>query len=78
MVVPECPKRGESSFFPLRSRRLGKEGIVPHSVVGPFLFLVYLSVCVRARPRYRATYWRAVLATASRGGYRTPNEAMVC
>ena len=27
--------KGETFFFLLRSRRLGKEGIVPHSVVGP-------------------------------------------
>ena len=30
------PLEGEDSlFFPLRSGRLGKEGVVPHSVVGP-------------------------------------------
>ena len=31
-------------------------------------------------PRYRATFWKAVLATARRfvEGYRTPDEAMVC
>ena len=29
-------RRGESIFFPLRSGRLGKEGIVLHSVVGPW------------------------------------------
>ena len=33
MVVPWCPPRGESFFFPSRGRRLRKEGIVPHSVV---------------------------------------------
>ena len=27
--------RGRIFFFPLRSRRLGEEGVVPHSVVGP-------------------------------------------
>ena len=60
--------------------RLGLEGIVPHCVVGPLWFLVCLFVRVRARPRYRATYLRAVLATASWcvEGYRTPDEAMVC
>ena len=59
---------------------LGLEGTVPHSVVGPLSFLVHLFVRVRARPRYRAMYWRAVLATASRcvEGYRSPDEAMVC
>ena len=33
-----------------------------------------------ARPRCRATYWRAVLATASRcvERYRTPDVALVC
>ena len=35
MVVPGCPSRRESFFSPLRSRRLGKEGVVPHSVGGP-------------------------------------------
>ena len=80
MVVPWCPPRGESFFFPCHSRRLGKEGVVPHSVIGPLWFLVYLFVRVRARPRYRATHWTAVLATACRclEGYRTPDEAMVC
>ena len=56
MVVPECPRRGESFFFPSRSGRLGKEGIVPHSVVGPQWLLVYSFVRVRARPRYRTTF----------------------
>ena len=49
MVVSGCPSRG-NFFFPLRSRRLGKEGIVPHSVVGPLGFLVRLFVRTRARP----------------------------
>ena len=33
-----------------------------------------------ARPRYRAQYWRAVLATARRylEGCRSPDEALVC
>ena len=79
MVVPGCPSK-ENFFLPLRSWRLGEEGVVPHSVGGPLWFLVHLFVCVRARPRYRATDWKAVLATASRcvEGYRTPDEAMVC
>ena len=57
---------------------LGTEGIVPHSVGGSMWFLVYLFVCVRAGPIYRATHWRAVLATARRcvEGYRTPDEAL--
>ena len=67
-------------FFPCRCWRLGKEGDVPHSVGGPLRFLMHLFVCVRARPRYRATYWRPVFVTASRcvEGYRTPDEALVC
>ena len=28
--------REENFFFPLRSRRLGEKGVVPHSVVGPW------------------------------------------
>ena len=36
----------------------------PHSVVGPLGFLVHLFVRVWARPRSRATFWKAVLATA--------------
>ena len=80
MVVPGCPERGESFFFPFRSWRPGKEGIVPHSVVGLLCFLVYLFVRVRARPRFRATHWKAVLATASWSveDYRTPDAELVC
>ena len=33
---------------------------------GPLWFLMHLFVCLRARPRYRATHWTAVLATACR------------
>ena len=57
-----------------------RKGIVPHSVVGPLWFPVHLFVCVLAGPSCRATYWRAVLATAGRcvEGYRTPDEALVC
>ena len=68
--------RGENLFSSLLGR-LGKEGTVPHSVGGPLWFLVHLFVCVRARPRFLATYWRAVLATASRcvEGCCTPDEA---
>ena len=41
--------------------------MIPHALVR-----------VWARPRYRATYWKAVLATARPfvEGYRTPDEAM--
>ena len=58
----------------------GEQGVVPHSVVGPIVVPLHLFVRVWVRPRYRATYWRAVLAAASRcvEGYRTPDEAMVC
>ena len=85
VTCPLCPSNSLVSPGPGRVTRnmlgwLGKEGIVPHSVVGRWRFLVYLFVCLRARPSCRATYWRAVLATASRcvEGYRTPDEAMVC
>ena len=35
VVVPWCPPRRESFLFLCRSRRLGQEGVVPHSVGGP-------------------------------------------
>ena len=43
-------------------------------------FPLHLFVCTRAGPSCRVTYWREVLATASRcvEGYRTPYEALVC
>ena len=57
-----------------------KKGSYHTAVVGPLWFFMLLFVRVRARPRYRATHWKAVLATASRcvEGYRTPDDAMVC
>ena len=66
--------------LPLLTAGLGTEGVVPHSVGGSMWFLVFLFVCVRAGPSYRAAYWRVVLATASGcvEGYRTPDEALVC
>ena len=47
---------------------------------GPWLFLMFLFICVWTWPRCRATHWKAVLATACRSveGYRTPDEALVC
>ena len=54
MAAPWCPPRGESFLCPCRSWRLGQERVVPHRVVGPLWLLVYLFVCVRARPRYWA------------------------
>ena len=38
------------------------------------------SYALQARPRYGATHWKAVLATAGRfvEGYRSPDEAVVC
>ena len=76
-VVPELRRR--AVCFP-RSGRLGKERIVPHSVVGSPAFFVSLLVFVRAGQNYRATDWWPVLVTALRTveGYRTPDEAMVC
>ena len=60
--------------------RLGKEGVVAHSVGGPLWFLVHLFIFVWAGPRYEATHWTAMLAIAWRcvEGHRTPNEALVC
>ena len=37
-------------FFPCRNWRLGKEGVVPHSVGGPLWFLVHLFIFVWAGP----------------------------
>ena len=64
----------------LRCTRLGEEGVVPHSVVGPIHFLVFVFIRVWTRHSYRATYWCAVLATAHQDveGYRSPDEAVVC
>ena len=73
--------QGENLFFsPWRSRRLGKEGVVPHSVGSPLRFLMHLFICVWTWLRYRATHWRAVLATACRSveGYRTLDATLVC
>ena len=73
--------QGENLFFsPSRSRRPGKEGVVPHSVGGPLYFLMFLFICVWTWPRCRGTHWRAVLATAGRSveGYRTPDATLVC
>ena len=80
MVVLGCLERGECIFFPHCSGRLGKERIAPHSVVGPLVFFVFLLVLVRAGHSYRATNWRAVLATAlwNLECYRTSGEATVC
>ena len=75
MVVSGCPTETGNLSRSLCCSGLGEERVVPHSVVCPLRFLVYLFVRVRARPRYRAAYWRAVLATASRcvEGSRTPD-----
>ena len=56
-----------------------KKGSYHTSVGGPLRFLMFLFICVWTWRRYRATHWRAVLATACRfvEGYRTPNEALV-
>ena len=44
--------------------QLGRERIVPYSVGGPPSFFVFLFILVWARHGYRATNWKAVLATA--------------
>ena len=57
-----------------------KKGVVPHSVVGPWGFLVLVLICVWAWPSYRATHGKAVLGTALVvvEDYRSPDEALVC
>ena len=78
MVVPGCPQR-ENLFSSLDA--VGdwvKKGSYHTAWAVPFWFLVHLFVCLRARPRYRATHWKAVLASRSAEGHRTPDEAMVC
>ena len=44
-------------FFHCCSGRLGQERIVPHTVVGPLAFFVFLLIFVWARPSCRAAYW---------------------
>ena len=82
-IQPRCAV----SVFPLRISFLnpelpgrGEERVVPHSMVGPVHFLVFVFIRVWMRHSYRATYWCAVLATAHQvvEGYRSPDEAMVC
>ena len=55
--------QGESLFSSLvAAGDWDKEGVVPHSVDGHLWFFVHLLVCLRARPRYRATDWREGIA----------------
>ena len=57
--------RGNSAFFCICCICwVGKERIVPYSVGGPPSFFVFLFILVWARHGYRATNWKAVLATA--------------
>ena len=72
--------RGEkllSSFF---GRRLGKERVVPHSVVDPLGFLVYGSYAYGRGPAIGPHTGRRCwpLLEGVLEGHRTPNEAMVC
>ena len=53
MGVPGYLPREESFLFHRRSRRLGSEGVVPHSVVGPFSFFVYETGKRRGRTTQR-------------------------
>ena len=57
-----------------------KKGVVPHSVVGPWGFLVLAFICVWAWYSYRATHGKAVLGTALVvvEGYRSRDDALVC
>ena len=79
-LVSGCPTETGTFSCSLRCSRLGKERIVPHSVVRPIHFLVLVFICVWTWHSYRATYWCAVFATAYQDvvGYRTPDEALVC
>ena len=74
------PSKGRISILPFVQLETGKRRVVPHSVGGPLWFLMRLFICVWTWPRYRATHWTAVLATALRcvEGYRTPDAALVC
>ena len=76
MVVPWCRPRREYFSSLDAAGDLEKKGSY-HTAWSVF---VYLFVRVRARPRYRATHWRAVLATASMcvEGCRTRDAAVVC
>ena len=56
------PCRERDFCCSLCSWRLGQVRTVPHSVVGPPTFFVFLFIFVWARHGCRATNWRAVLA----------------
>ena len=64
MVVPGCLAGKQCVFCIYCICWVGAERIVPYSVGGPPSFLVFLFILVWARHGYRATIWRAVLATA--------------
>ena len=73
MVVLGCPWRGAQQETGSRRDRTTQRG--------RSLAIPRVPVHIRmGRARYRATHWRAVLATACWfvEGYRTPNEAPVC
>ena len=77
LVFPECLAGRGCAVGSLCSWRLGKEGIVPHSVVDTSTFFEFLLVLVWPGHSYQATSWGAVLATALRTveGNRTSDEA---
>ena len=80
VVVPGCPQ-GENLFSLLDAAGdWVTKGSYHTAWAVPLRFLMHLFICVWARPSYRATHWRAVLATACRcvEGYRTPDAALVC
>ena len=64
VVVPGCLVQEQCSFCICCICKLGKERIVPYSVVGPPTFVVFLFIFVWARHGCRATIWRAVLTAA--------------
>ena len=79
MVVPGCPPRRESFSSLDVAGDWERKGSYHTAWAVPCDFSC---TCWRrtGEPRYRATYWRAVFATASWcvEGYRTPDAAMVC
>ena len=70
--------QGKNIFLPLtlletgkrscRTAQRGRSPVIPHALVRMRM----------GKARYRATHWRAVLATASVESYRTPDAALVC
>ena len=79
MVVPGCLERGECISSLVAAGDCVKKGSY-HTAWSVLAFLVFLLIFVWARHSYRATNWRAVLATAcwTVEGYRFTSEGLVC